>query len=275
MSKYNMVDLDGKDLGILDSGSNTVKDSKGNVIYRVKGKYLIPEDDDKEVYTISNDGRVANEDGNQIGFIYNYKDFKSDQAAKKSTTKTSSSTTTKSSTSESKPSTTTKSSTTTTKPKPSTTTNTTTTTTNKSWTDWIWFAGIILVLIWLFGPKSINGTWVVSGVEYDGKTYSITESDLRKLADDQGLDISADRIERTVKTYKKMELNFKKGGTGTIRSDEYSQGYSRFTWEKEGSEVTIETETTWEDYGAVTKLEMKHGKLRLETGDTTIIFKKK
>jgi hypothetical protein len=271
MSKFNMVDLDGNSLGSLDSSSNTVKNSSGKTLYTIKGKYLISEADD-EVLTVENDGRVADESGKQVGYIYNYKDFKESRSTSKSTTKTTSSTTSRSTSSSSTSNT--KSSTTTSKPKPTPTTNNPTTK-KDSWTDWLWLGVIVLVLIWLFGPKSIPGTWVVSGIEYEGKTYSITESDFKKLAEDSGSDVSSDRIERTVKTYKKMELNFKKGGSGTIRSDEYNQGYSRFTWDKDGNEVTIETETTWEDYGAVTKLEMKGGKLRLESGDVTIIFKKK
>ena len=265
MSKYNMVDLDGNNLGSLDSSSNTVKNSNGKTIYTIKGKYLISEKDD-EVLTIENDGRVADESGKQVGYIYNYKDFKESRSTKTSTTKSTSSSSTN----------TKKSSTTTSKPKTSTTSNSNSTSTKKSsWTDWLWLGAIVFVLYLIFGHKSIEGTWVVSGIEYEGKTYSITESGLRKFADATGTEISTDRINSMSKYLNKMEINFKKGGTGTIRSDEYSQGYSRFTWDKDGNEITLETETTLEDYGAVTKLEMKNGKLRLEVGDSILIFKKK
>lgn len=270
MSKYNMVDLDGNNLGVLDSGSNTVKNSSGKVVYTIKGKYLISESDD-EVYTVSSDGRVADESGKQVGYIYNYKDFKADQSTKKSTTKSSSSTVSKpsSSTTTTRTSTTTKSSTTTSKPKSTPASNSTSTTSGSksSLSGWLWFAGIVLVLIWLFGPKSIEGTWSLYEIKYNGETYRINEKDLKKWAreeaEKEGYDYTEAELDEAIEyvqdQLESFHINFNKDGTGSVSV----KGMSiQFKWHKKsGSTYVIEYEGNALEPGTSGEITVKGNKI--------------
>ena len=234
MNTYKVVNLNGVEMGQLEKGTGRVVDGYGRVVFRLAGDKLTAVKDG-EVFTVLGDGRVADANRQQVMFIYDYADYLRGGAGQTINMKV--------------------------VPEPSGASSanraagTGAKTASSGWLIKLLLAAVaIFILIKIFAPShsGIEGTWVPSVVEINGKKYAYAE------------------YQKQYNDYHSLEFNFSKDGTAIITADSKS---STGKWYHSSGDTYMVTNA-----GASSVVTLKDGKLYLAgTGGSslTIIFSRK